>query len=266
MQTTRTTFDSIRPGDVDTFAFDFSEEIGAAPLAITDATWTCVVSPTSFATDPDAATRLIGSAIFDRTKTSHRAGEMLGGVIYTLTATVEITDGRVLSADGDIECAIEPITGVVPRSPAWAPWNFTEFTAQHPEFNPTDPDLALSWWNAATGLHANDGRGPVTDLQTQKYLLYLLTAHIGARAPGGIGAGAGVPSFLVGAITSASQGPISVSSTPITGGGALGAWFNTTAYGSQYWALTAPFRLFRYRPGLRRVIDPYLTNARRLGF
>jgi hypothetical protein len=266
MQIARTSFDSIRPGDIDIFAFDLGNEIGDA-ASITNATWACAVSATSKGADPTPEQRLIGSPAYDRTKTQHQAGGMLAGVVYTLSIVAQISDGRTLSADGDVECALEPAGGIKPREPAFAKWDFVEFTTFFPEFNNIDPDTACSWWNVATGLHRNDGSGPVQDVTTQGYLLYLLTAHIGARSPGGPGgaAGGGIPSFIVGSITSASQGPISVGSTPLQGGGAMGQWYNTTPFGAQYWALTQSYRLFRYRPGRRRVFDVYAPPWRRLG-
>ncbi len=85
----------------------------------------------------------------------------------------------------------------------------------------------------------------------------MLTAHIAQlsgwpAAAGGGGAGSG----LVGPITSASEGSVSVSVTPLAGANAsaMQAWLSQTQYGAAYYAFTAAYRMARWYPGR----TPYL--------
>lgn len=254
-----TNFDPIRPGDVDSFVFDFTAEIGATGL-ITTTAWTCAVALVSTAQDPDAATRLVGSPTYASGKTACLVGTMIEGVIYTLSASVDIDDGRSFSKASDLLCAAEPESSP-PPVPGVTTFDFARWITAFPEFSSTDPDTAASWFVQATVLHPNDGSGPIKDPAQQTEALYLLTAHLAALAPNG---SVGVPSWVLGRITGASQGPISVQSEGFQFKGSLGAWYGSTRYGALYWIMMAKYRTFRWRPGPPSRFSYGLPYRRRL--
>ncbi len=128
---------------------------------------------------------------------------------------------------------------------ALAIFDYPTFIARYPEFSSVTSTLAQAYFNEATLYLANDGSGPVTDPVQQLTLLNMLTAHIAALNSGVNGQ---TPSGIVGRISSASEGSVSVSSDM---GGVPGtaAWFVQTKYGFNYWQATASFRTFRYVAG-----------------
>jgi hypothetical protein len=97
----------------------------------------------------------------------------------------------------------------------------------------------------------NDGGGPVTTVATQTNLLNLMVAHVCQLLFGANGQG---PAELVGRISSATEGSVSVAvDFPTT---ASAAWYNQTQWGAAFWAATAPYRTMRYVPGPRRSFNP----------
>jgi hypothetical protein len=251
-------FDPIRPGDVDVFAYDFVDELGNLGT-ITSAVWECALSVRSTEQDPDAASRILTDASWDDTRTSVKAGEMLDGCIYVLTATVTTTDDRLLSYSADVLCMLEP-ERVTPTGTGMVIFDYDEWLYRFPVFQYVDPDRAQRYFDGACVLHPNDGSGPITDIPSQTTALYLLTAHLAqlAGASGASGA-AGAPSWLSGRISSASQGPISISTEGFQFKGGLGGWYGSTPYGAMYWAMMAKYRTFRWRtgpPNRARVFPP----------
>lgn len=92
----------------------------------------------------------------------------------------------------------------------------------------------------------NVGGAPVSDATLQTTMLNLMVAHICALFYGVNGQ---APSPLVGRITDATEGSVSVSTDfPTTPNN---AWFLQSPWGAAYWQLQAPFRTFRYVPGAR---------------
>lgn len=122
----------------------------------------------------------------------------------------------------------------------------------------TYPDLAGSvlqpqatgYFGLATLYLDNTGASPVQDATPggqRAVLLNLVVAHL-AKLLAPLNGEA--PSGLVGPISSASEGSVSVSVTPLSmGTSALAAWFGQTQYGAMFWAATSGLRLARYVPG-----------------
>lgn len=132
-------------------------------------------------------------------------------------------------------------------------WNYNQWVATFPQFAYLTAPQALLYFNIATSYCRNDGGGPVANEALQLNLLNLMTAHIAQLfAPTSSGAS---PSGLVGRISNASEGSVSVAvdmpSTPNA------AWFNQTPFGAAYWQMTAPFRTMRYRPAPVRPYGPW---------
>ncbi len=134
------------------------------------------------------------------------------------------------------------------------PFDWAAFQATYPELAPIGEALATQYFATATMIHRNDGGGPISNPAQQSSLLNMLVAHLAMlyapRDPSGNPAATGVPSpNIVGQITSASEGSVSVSTTALSAfATAQAQWLAQTRYGALYWAATAVFRTMRYRP------------------
>lgn len=132
-------------------------------------------------------------------------------------------------------------------------FSVTDFVAMFPEFKDVPgPRLAL-YFDIADGFFKNEGSNPAygSGLDRMTRLSYLVTAHIAQllspRDASGAPGAAGAPTGLVGRITSASEGSVSVSTElPGGGDGPTEGFFSQTAYGLMFWAATAQYRTARY--------------------
>lgn len=131
-----------------------------------------------------------------------------------------------------------PITkGIVRFVPA-------DFKTAFPEFA-TVADAALSVnFDFATLQLNNTCKGRVCDAVLREKLLNLLTAHITALRNGANGQ---PPSGLVGRISDATEGSVSVG-TEFATATFDQAYYAQTQYGIMYWQSTAGFRQFVYLP------------------
>jgi hypothetical protein len=129
------------------------------------------------------------------------------------------------------------------------------WVARYPEFGSVTPAQAQGYFDEAVLYLRNDGSGPVRDdlVGVQLMLLNMLTAHIAELNR--LTSNGHAVSQLVGRIDSASQGAVSVHAEMDVPAGS-GQWFAQTKYGASFWAASAAYRAFRYRPGPRRVFDP----------
>lgn len=101
----------------------------------------------------------------------------------------------------------------------------------------------------------NDGCGPVTKAAIQTNLLNLMVAHICQLMYGVNGQS---PSPLVGRMSSATEGSVSVSTEfPTT---PTNAWYMQTPFGAMFWTASAPYRTMRYIPGPRRIMNPWINQ------
>lgn len=132
-----------------------------------------------------------------------------------------------------------------------ATFSYAVWVARYPEFSEVSEPTAQAYWDEATIYHRNDGVGPGPSTATiQRTLLNMLTAHIAARysKPDG---NAQAASGIVGRISNASEGSVSVQSEYATATPGTMAWFLQTKYGADYWQATRPYRTMRYNPGYR---------------
>jgi hypothetical protein len=138
---------------------------------------------------------------------------------------------------------------------AVATFNYELWFARYPAFSNVSQVQAQLCWNEATIYHRNDGGGPVQDPAMQAALLNMLTAHIAFLSYGTADSPASASQGLVGRISSASQGSVSVS-VDLQGvaSSAYSANLTQTRYGLDYLAATAPYRLMHYRPGRGRRV------------
>ncbi len=105
---------------------------------------------------------------------------------------------------------------------------------------------------------------PVSDgspTGTRAHILYMLTSHIATLlAPTVVNGQSQAPSPLVGRISNASEGSVSVATEYAIPSTPSAAWFMQTKYGAMAWQAMAPFRTMRYASSPRRylgVAGPY---------
>lgn len=124
-------------------------------------------------------------------------------------------------------------------------FDVARFRVRYPEFA-TLPDVLLQDYFDESTLYLNNTEcSPVSDLTRRALLLNMVLAHI-AKLYGGEGGQAASP--LVGRISSATEGSVSVS-TDMGAVPGTAAWFMQTKYGASYWQATVNLRSFRYIPG-----------------
>lgn len=126
------------------------------------------------------------------------------------------------------------------------------FKARYPEFSSVSDVLLQDYFSEATIYLNNTGQSRVQDLAVRARLLGMLTAHITALYSGVNGEPA---SQLVGRITNAAEGSVSVAASMGAEPGTSG-WYLQTKYGASYWQATAPFRTMQYVPGYSRPPVP----------
>src|SRR5215471_8070661 len=101
-------FPAIRPDETDFFNFDFTRKIGAFG-SITEATWSCALSPSSPTGigDPDPNSHVDPQPVPPSppqiTKVAALCGGFIDGAVYTLSVQVTIDDGRILALSGDVK-------------------------------------------------------------------------------------------------------------------------------------------------------------------
>lgn len=128
---------------------------------------------------------------------------------------------------------------------AIATFDWTVFSTRYPEFAYIGEPLATAYWEEATLYHDNTGVGPVGDATAQRLYLNMLTAHIAMMNSGLEGQG---PSGLVGRVSSATEGSVSVSVENNYPPGTV-QWYQTTRYGSAYYAAVSKYRRALYIGG-----------------
>ena len=137
---------------------------------------------------------------------------------------------------------------------AIASFSYTTWAARYPELAPfVNEALATAYFFEACMFLNNTDSSPVTDANIRLVLLNMLVAHI-SKLNAYINGQA--PSDLVGRVSSATEGSVSVSAEMNIARGSA-QWFNQTRYGAEYWQATAVFRTAQYRPGKQYNPDPY---------
>lgn len=138
-------------------------------------------------------------------------------------------------------------------------FSYPAWVARYPEFAQVTEPTAEQYFAEATVYHANDGSGPVTDAIVQSVLLNMMTAHIAARYAIINGE---TPSRLVGRISNATEGSVSVAVEGFAGVPGSQQWLMQSKYGADYWAATAPYRTMHYRAPAPRSFDPFFPLVR----
>jgi hypothetical protein len=120
-----------------------------------------------------------------------------------------------------------------------------EFRALYPNFDKYS-DEQLEWFFEMVENDVLDNtESSCIPLKTRRKLFYLLVAHM-AELQGRINDG---NTGLVGRISSATEGSVSISSDLNMGTGALEQWLKQTPYGNMYYSITAKYRTALYIAG-----------------
>lgn len=146
-----------------------------------------------------------------------------------------------MTVNTDCSVAPVPVHGVVEFVPA-------DFRVLYPQFtNPPVTDAMLqNYFLLATLVINNSCASVVSDAVERERLLNLLVAHIATLVPIQPAAGAGSGASMVGPISSATEGSVSVASGYAARVADDEAWFAQTQYGFLVWQLIAQYRTFRY--------------------
>lgn len=140
-----------------------------------------------------------------------------------------------------------------PTAPTGAVFEYQTWAFQFPELAVSvPPGQAAGYFARACNFISNTPMSPIQDIPTRTTLLYLATAHIAALNATLNGQ---APTGLVGRISSATEGSVSVSTDLQVPGSA--AWWGQTRYGYECWSAMAPYRTFRYAPNPRPVVQPW---------
>jgi hypothetical protein len=134
--------------------------------------------------------------------------------------------------------APQPVFGVVVFEPAAFKTKFPAFATVADALLQADFDLATLFLN-------NSCCSIVRDANVRETLLNLLVAHIATLLQGANGQ---APSGLVGWVSGATEGSVSVQASYITQMSMSEAYFSQTPYGLIFWQATARFRSFTYIP------------------
>lgn len=149
-------------------------------------------------------------------------------------------------------------------------FDYATFVASFPEMSGVTEPAAQSYFNLATQL-VSDRSWPIRNSAVLSNILYLVTAHLakllsqntqGSPTTGGTEG----PTGIVGRITTATEGSVSVAADmPNQASGA--AWWQQTSYGALVWQFIKPFRLFRYvtNPNRRFYNPPVWGWGARIG-
>ena len=121
-------------------------------------------------------------------------------------------------------------------------FDLSKFRKLFPKIIATDDQLSMFFVEA--GMYCNNtDKSIIKNLDERELLLFLLVAHI-ATLQQRIDSG----NEAVGRVASASEGSVSV---VLDNGQTKGSekWYQQTAYGARYWALTKRYRSFFYMLG-----------------
>lgn len=147
-------------------------------------------------------------------------------------------------------------------------YSYATWIANYPEFAGCSDAQGQAWFNRAGIYFQNEVCNPAycAGAAIFEQLYYLVVSHIAwLSAPrdslGNPSSSGAMAPAVVGRISSASEGSVSVSAEWTGGGSPSEAFWIQTPYGAQWWTATAQYRLMRYSPRPTIVADgvyPYV--------
>lgn len=131
-----------------------------------------------------------------------------------------------------------------------ATFDYNAWVTRYPQFGssggtPVDQATAQAYFDEAGLYLDNTGCSVVQTDGQQLMLMNMLTAHIALL---NIIQSGGATSGLVGRISNASEGSVSVAAENNYPPGTV-QWYQQTQPGSAYWVATAQYRMMKYAPG-----------------
>jgi hypothetical protein len=139
---------------------------------------------------------------------------------------------------------------------AAAVFNYQTWAAMFPYLNGVPEVTANGFFTVAELLFANDDCSPIADPDKRLVYLNYIVAHLARLAGYPVGAGgSAAPDGMVGRVSSATEGTVSISADY----GKVResqAWWVQTQEGATFWQITAPFRTARYIPAPPRYFGP----------
>lgn len=139
-------------------------------------------------------------------------------------------------------------------------FDFATWVAMFPEFAALSTPQGQGYFLRASLICGNSAANPMNGDGILAPMLYTLTSHIAwlncpRDASGNPAATGSPPTPLVGRVSNASEGSVSVQVEWSAGmdASSLQAYFTQTKYGAEYWAASAPYRTARYIPRPTRV-------------
>lgn len=139
--------------------------------------------------------------------------------------------------------------------PNVAIFDYGAWIAAYPDLAPyVSLGAANTYFALAGTLFANNALSPVCDLSQRLTYLNMIVAHL-AQLYSPIGGNA--PSGIVGRITEAREGDVSVKAADIAGKSAVAAFWTQTPYGLMFWTATAYLRQGFYMPGSQPNFEPF---------
>lgn len=145
-------------------------------------------------------------------------------------------------------------------------FDFPTWIALYPEFTNLTAPMGENYFARASFLCSDSVFNPSFCTSGMlSTLLYLLTSHIAwinaPRGTDGNPSSTGTPpANIVGRISSATEGSVSVSAEmgDANAGSPSQAWYEQTRYGAEYWAMTAGFRTAQYVPAPNQLLNPIM--------
>jgi len=139
-----------------------------------------------------------------------------------------------------------------------AVFNYTAWTTRYPEMGAVSEEQAALFFSEAGLYLDNTDCSPVQDVTRRLMLLNMLTAHIAALS--GALDPSGQPSGTVGAVSSATEGSVSVSFDLGLSPGTA-PWYRQTQYGLAFWQATKGLRSAVYVPGPTQITEPWTVGG-----
>lgn len=127
-------------------------------------------------------------------------------------------------------------------------FNPTVWKARYTVFSAVTNQVAQLYFDEAC-LYCANVLCPVSTVAELTLLLNMLTAHVAWLAGAGTGNGGSGGVVPVGRLSTATEGSVSVAFENLYPPGTP-QWYQQTQFGAAYWAATAKYRTFRYRPGV----------------
>jgi hypothetical protein len=145
---------------------------------------------------------------------------------------------------------------------AIAVFDYPAWQTLYPELATAVPQARAAALFLQAGLYLdNTDASPVADPAMRLMLLNMIVAHLATLGRSLDANGALVPTGIVGRVSSATEGSVSVSSETGLAPGS-GGWWAQTTYGFDYWAATAQYRRGFYAPAQQPSFEPLYGGVR----